>query len=299
MNLIVVYIDVLFAVNLILNFILLWTTAKIARLKLKPWRILTGAMVASFYAVCMFFPDIQLIYTMLAKFIFSLVIIAITFYIKETKLFFKTVLIFYMVSFIFGGGAMALFSFTGVGASVGAVVSNGVLYFNLPWKLLFLSTGISYAIIRIVWKAYNMRLSKSNFNTKIKISLGNESAIINALVDTGNSLRDPLSDIPVMVTEYEKIKSLLPEQMKMMIDEGREPEDIALMLADTNFHLRLIPFSSVGKDGGLMLGFKPDSASVVSEIKERSIGEIIVGICRSKLTRDGSYNALLSPEILG
>ena len=53
----VVYIDVLFILNLIINYILLWVTAKASKCHASKWRILIGLSLWALYAVVIFFPS--------------------------------------------------------------------------------------------------------------------------------------------------------------------------------------------------------------------------------------------------
>ena len=72
----VVYIDVLFAVNLIINYIILHSCSVFVDLKQNKLRISFGAVIGASYAVLVFFPDFNILYSALSKFLVSMVIVA-------------------------------------------------------------------------------------------------------------------------------------------------------------------------------------------------------------------------------
>ena len=131
-----VYIDVLFVVNLIINYVLLLASGVLSKVKRKRLRILFGAFIGALYAVLIFFPDFSVIYTTISKMLISMVIVGIAFPFYSLRSYIKTLLIFYMVSFGFGGCVLGVFYFSSIGANLGAIYSNGIFYFNLPWTVL-------------------------------------------------------------------------------------------------------------------------------------------------------------------
>ncbi len=298
----VVYIDVLFVVNLIINYILLWTTGKLSRIRISHLRLLIGAVVGAIYAVIMFFPNFQIYYTMIAKILFSIILVALAFNIARIKEFVKVLGVFYIVSFTFGGAALGLFYFTDAGVFVGALLSNGVIYFNLPWKILLISSVMAYMIIRVTWHFIQTRINKKNLHIPLCIMFDNKSICVKALIDTGNALYDPISKFPVIIVEFQAIKDLLPQEIQEIFHKCCE-NDLNLISAiisnsDWISRFRLIPFSSLGKENGLLIGFKPDEIEVVEGSTKRDLQDIIVGIYNKKLSKDETYKALLHPEVI-
>ncbi len=268
----VVYVDVLFLVNFLVNFSLLYLTGKILRLKIKYLRVFGAAGAGALYAVLMFLPELSFIYSTAAKIFSCFGIVAAAYNIRRPLLYFKTLGVFIALTLCFGGGLFALFCFTGIGAALGAVVKNGVLYLKLPWQVLFLA-----AVLLIL-------------------------CVFAALLDTGNTLSDPLSNCPVIVCEYKTLKNILPYEINTLFENGDENNfakiEKAFMSVGTKLQIRLIPFSSIGRENGLLIGFKPDSVSVFVNEKEMFSGEVTVGICNNALSDDKSFQALINPGVL-
>lgn len=288
-----VYADVLFLLNLIINYVLLSATEKIAKQPTSPPRKLLGAAVGAVYAVCMFFPQVEVLYTVAAKITVSFILVSLTFSVKKPKPFFKTVAVFYGASFIFGGICLGIFYFTGSGG--GTLISNGIFYFNLPLRTLIISTAVAYAAINGLW--HIRKRGKMRDYKKVKIYMNGRSVSVNALVDTGNMLTDPISNLPVIIAEFEILRSLLPEGFTEIYEKSRSsPENILADTENSGFirGMRIIPYFSLGSEVGMLIGFKPDAVKIGSITST----DIIIGIYGKYLSSEGNYNALLNPEII-
>ncbi len=279
-----VYIDVLFGVNFIINILLIEASGVIAAAPTVWYRTLLSAALGAAYSVCIFFPDLALMYTFIMKIAFSGFMVICAFRINELKRFFALWGAFYAVSFIFGGCVVALMSLTDLGQRSGAVYSNGVIYFDLPWQALFGSAVAAYALVMLVGRVRKKRLSREKLKRGISIYVNGRCASFTAIIDTGNSLFDPITGDPVAVCEYDELKPLL--------GEGDEP--LIEKLTKRGMKVRFIPFSSVGKEHGVMPGFKPDMVKVDG----LEIGRCVVCVCENHLSPNREYGALLNPQLM-
>ena len=294
-----VYIDVLFAVNLLINYILINGCGILSGLKRNKVRMAFGAFVGACYAVLIFFPDFSILYTTISKMLISMVIVAASFPFYSVKSYIKSLLIFYIVSFGFGGCVLAVFYFSDIGAKLGAVYSNGVFYFNLPWTVLVLSGVFFYCAVKLC-EALSARIYHgANLKKRLRLCLGNNSAEVTALLDTGNALIDPVSLSPVIIAEYKAIKPLFPEDIRNGL-ERMGSENLTWIMEEVSqkgLHTRLIPFSSLGKENGMLLGFVPDRAEIRDDCGVRVLDKCVVGIYERRLSKDKSYGALLNPYL--
>ena len=62
--------------------------------------------------------------------------------------------------------------------------------------------------------------------------------------------------------------------------------------------LKLIPFSSLGKQNGMLIGIKADRIKIKKEETENVSENIIIGIYNKSLTKRGEYNALIGVDLL-
>jgi stage II sporulation protein GA (sporulation sigma-E factor processing peptidase) len=225
--------------------------------------------------------------------------IIVTFTPDKFRDFFKLISIFYIISLAFGGAAFFLFYITGSG-----IIANGTFYIrDFPLSLLISAFALCYILLVYCWDYIQSRILKNQLKYNIVIEIDGKSAGIDAIIDTGNSLKDPISNLPVIVVEYEVLKDLLPRRLSQMFRDSGGNVDYERLCsimdnADWIYRVRLIPFSSLGKQNGMLVGVKPDKVRINHSKFSREISNVIVGIYNNKISKDGDYKALLYPEIL-
>ena len=62
--------------------------------------------------------------------------------------------------------------------------------------------------------------------------------------------------------------------------------------------IRLIPFASLGKQNGMLVGIKVEKIKIIFKEKEEYINNVIVGLYNSKMTKENSYNGLVGLDLL-
>ena len=62
--------------------------------------------------------------------------------------------------------------------------------------------------------------------------------------------------------------------------------------------IKVIPFSSLGKQNGMLLGIKGKNLKLNYKDEEKTIDKVIIGIYDKSLTKRGEYRSLLGLEIL-
>ena len=290
----VVYIDVLFGVNLFINYILLRTVGLIAGSRPRRWRTALGAVIGAAYAIAVFFPDLGLLYSLTFKLLASGLMVAAAFPVYGLRDFFRLTGLFYLVSAAFGGLSFALFFLTDWGARLGAVYSNGVVYLDIPVTALFLGALAFYGLTALVGTA--VRLSRRRGSRhKLVVELDGRRAELTALADTGNVLVDPITHAPVIVAELEALKELFDYSVRVSLGSDDLQEGLGLM-AQRGLKARLIPFSSVGERDGMMVGFVPDKASVCRGGSLLPMKNCVIGVYPHRLSPDKSYDALYNPN---
>jgi len=158
-------------------------------------------------------------------------------------------------------------------------------------------------IVRIFWDILQYRLVKEKLLKQLKIAFENKAIELSALVDTGNSLHDPLTNMPVVVVEFDAIKEILPMDIQSIFNESRENDLVTItgIISSSQWfsRFRLIPYTSLGKENGMLIGFKPDYIEILDNNEEKKgIRDVIVGIYNRALSKNEKYKALLSPELI-
>ncbi|CCQ95840.1 putative Peptidase U4 sporulation factor SpoIIGA [[Clostridium] ultunense Esp] len=296
-----IYAEYLLVENIIINYIILYVTEKITRTKTSKLRLFIAATIGSLYTLVVFFPNLRFMGKFIIKFSISVLMIILAFNPEKFNLFLKQLSAFYLTSFVFAGTVIGIFY----------IISNKFTIVKFSFKnskelIKFLTLGIGLAIILIrnIIKNHLIRINKENCLTNITISLNSKETDLIALIDTGNSLKEPISQKPVIIAEYNALKTILPELVNKAYMDNKDLDlnFIAKIMEEIGdeIKLRLIPFKSLGNDNGILIGFIPDSIKVYLANETKKLTEdIIVAIYNDKLATDEQYNGLLHPEILG
>lgn len=295
-----VYVEYLLLENAIINFIILYVTNKVTRTKTNKIRILIAAIVGSIYALVVFYPEFHYLTKFSVKVSVSILMIVIAYNPAKLKTFIKLLAYFYIISFIFAGTGLAVFYIL-----KNSDLTYHKIYFinDFTSQLLIISITFSVLLIRYVFNYFNLKLNKEDVFTEVAVTLRGKKAIFTALVDTGNSLKEPISQKPVVIVEFEAIKNILPLKLQnyYMKNKGFNLDDFTNIMVELKdeIKLRFIPFKSIGKDNGILIGFKPDELDILNEkINRRITQDIVIAIYNNKMSDGEKYKGLLHPEIL-
>jgi stage II sporulation protein GA (sporulation sigma-E factor processing peptidase) len=291
----VIYIDVLFTVNLIIDYFLLRASAAVLHRQENRLRLLGGAAIGALYAVLVFFPGMTFLYTAALKFASSLVITAAAFRWKGLKSYFLLTAVFYALSFLLGGAVLAVYMFA---SPPGLDVRNGSVYLDISPVLLIVSAAAFYIVITLASRLTG-RAGRTQELYAVKIAVGGRSAKLHALLDTGNMLSDAVSGMPVIVAEYPAVKGLIPTEVRRVFAHGAALDVSAVSGSEWAGRFRMIPYGSLGDKGGLLPAFRADSVSVAppSGGRENNLPGAVVAVCARKLSQTGGYDALIGPAV--
>lgn len=283
----VIYVDVLIAVNLFVNYFLLLTVAKFLHITVTRFRLICGAAVGAVASLIIFLPPVSAIPSLLIKLLLSAVIVFAAFGSPSWRFFLRTVGSFYLTSFGFAGLMLAIWYLT---APPGMLIKNSMLYFDISPLMLLALTVVCYAAITLLNKITGQRQPSSFFCT-VTIWNQGQCAKVSAKIDTGNSLKEPFSGFPVIVVECQSIEPLLPEAVHQYVyaaaGQRRQEPDAGL---------RLIPFRVVGGEG-ILPAFRPERVTIATAKESITVTDVYLAVSVKHLGMTG-FNALLNPELL-
>lgn len=290
----VVYADVLFVINFALDFLVLWTTAKFGHFTTTRLRLLLGSSFGAFYGVLMVYPSMSVFYSVFIKLLFSFFVVAFTFPGLTIRKFLQATSFFYLISFAMAGAMLG-------GSSI--LSQNAGVFTGMDVK----TSGLFLAgVVALILSFWGLRHLKRNWRTNqfripVQVFLGGRSLVVEALIDTGNDLRDPISRQPVMIVEYQAIKDIIPSDFRTQFERysSSDATKILEQLEESSLlpRIRLIPFSSIGKHHGMLIGFKPELLVILGQ-KKICTKDVVVCLYHKSLSPAGSYRAVLNPEVL-
>ena len=292
-----IYIDIVLIENLIMNYIILYATGIITKNKIKKIRLLISSFIGAIYVAVQYITNFKIYSNIIIKIILSILMVFIAFKPQNIKQMGKKLVLFYLTTFTFGGVATYLIY---VIKPQDIIIKNGIFVGTYVLKTIFLGAILGTIIIIIAFKISKSKMTKKDMLCKTKIKLEEKEITINTMLDTGNMLKEPISGIPVIVVERTSLYELIPKEILNHTEEilggdfRKVPEEIKNKYISK---LKMIPFSSLGKQNGMLLGIKAEKIEVLNENYENDRKDVIIGIYNKSLTKRGEYNALIGMEL--
>lgn len=256
-----VYVDLVFLLNFYFDFLLLLTTSIVLKRNASIKKIILGTIIGSLSLLFLFW-NVNSIILFLFKICIAFLMNLICFGYRDLKYTLNNVGYFYMMSIILGGFLYYLnleFSYTNIGLLFTKKNIN-------PNILIFII--ISPSILYIYYRQAKEFKSLHSLTYKILIVLKNKKEItLNAFLDTGNKLIDPITNKPIILLE------------KGIINEDKES-------------IYYIPFNSLNNHN-LLKCIKP----LYIEINNKKYKNYLLGISDKKFHLDG-VECLLNNKLM-
>lgn len=282
----------------------MWAAGKMGRLRTTLKRLLLGAFLGALYAVLIFVPALSFINIIFAKILCSLIMVLVAFGFYNIRRFLKSAAYFYLVSFVMGGAVLGSMHLFRTNPEV-IETWNGIAVNVIDFKTLWLLVGLIVAVILGVWGAAYIRknLQQGPWLVKAEVLLAGHPIEVDALVDTGNQLTDPITKDPVMILEHRKLGGVLPEKFIALLDKKEimpidQQIEVLAKWEEWQKRIRLVPFTSLGNHNGMLLALKADQVIIRDGEKIYYNTKCVVGIYHLKLCSQGSYQGLVHPDML-
>jgi stage II sporulation protein GA (sporulation sigma-E factor processing peptidase) len=298
-----VYLDIVFTINFFMDFVLLWATAKFSQLRTSWVRLAAGALVGACYSLALLLPALHFLLSFSIKVLFSIAMVYVAFPRLNLKRFVQALGYFYLVAFTMGGAMLGAIYLISKEQDLYGII-NGIFVFltNVKYTWLVAAVAAAFVLVRYGVGFLKRNFLHSFFKVPVIVRIGEKSISTQALVDTGNQLKDPLTLKPVMIVEFDVLKKILPPEMAAALGEQSEPDldRIVNSLSGSPWasRIRLVPFTSIGKYKGMLVGIRPDEVVVITADNNVRIKDIIVGVYHRPLSQEGAYRALLHPDVL-
>ncbi|MGH4137181.1 sigma-E processing peptidase SpoIIGA [Clostridium sp.] len=266
----IVYVDVLILVNFIVNLFILHVTVQTLRKRVKLMWLCLSSFLGSLYVLTVVYPKLKYLTYTPFKILVVVTMILIVFREKNILFNIKASLIYLLYSILLAG--MCMF----IQISNSKDVSFNVIIINFPYEKLLLSVMIIYILIYRIMIFVGDRKKISTLIYTVDIINKNYKKTIRAFLDTGNELREPATNLPVLIVE----RNMLSE----------------IMLEKNNTYQ--IPYTVVNGTAGRLTGFKPEYINIHVDKKTIETRDVIIAFCEYKLSKDNDYNGLMSRGLL-
>lgn len=254
----VIYVDSVFVLNTVMDYLLLLVTGRLAGVPLRRRRYILAALAGGAYAVAVFLPGWGFLAVPPVK-LAAGVLLALAAFGGE-KRFFRLALLLFAVSSAMAGCVLAL----GLLAGSRVPVVNGVFYTDVDARVLLIAAAAAYLVLAVVFRASARHAAAGNL-LPVRAGLNGRTAALTALWDTGNALREPGGGEAVLVASPGALNGLLPPEVRRLVtpEALRSPADLLepLRRAAPELRPRLLPYRAVGA-GGLLLAVRLDWAEI-------------------------------------
>ena len=280
-----------------MNSIILYATSIILKLKTKFFRILISSVIGSIYSIILYITEMKIYSSIISKIILSIIMTYVAFNPQNVKKMWKQILIFYLTSFVFGGVALYLIYFL---KPQDILMKNGMYVGENILKIILLGGIVAFVVIKISLKIIKTKISSKDMYCNIKIKLNEKEVETTAMLDTGNLVKEPITNTPVIIVESSLLYEMLPKEILNNLEEvlsgnlSNIPEEIQEKYISK---MRCIPFKSLGKENGMLLGIRADEIEVIKEDENKIIKNAIIGIYDKSLTKRGEYRALVGIDL--
>ncbi|MBD7910372.1 MULTISPECIES: sigma-E processing peptidase SpoIIGA [Clostridium] len=265
-----IYLDVVLIENFIVDLFLLSITFNVIRVEVKNKKLVLSSILGAIYTMVMIFPTLSFFSFMPIQFCVAYFMSLIIMGKERWKMAIKSTAVFLIASVTLSGICFYLAEFEN-----SYTFCNGFSINNFSLKSLVLALMIIYIIYFRAISYFRERSVINNFTFDVEIYIDDIKYLIKGFLDTGNELREPITNLPCIIIEERLFYNYKFNEDKVYY----------------------INYSAIGYEGKLK-GFKVDRVMIREEGKDFREVKAIICPCKDILSREKDFNALLSRGVV-
>lgn len=281
----VVYVDILFFINAIIGYFLLRAAMRLSGEAAPDWRLFLGAAAAGLSSLLLLLPPLPVWLMWGAKLGSGVLIVFVGFPVHSVRSFLKCCFWYLLLNLTFSG---VVFAAVYSGAAKNIRTNNLAVYFNVsPLLLIGCIAGMYLTVQLCVW-AFGRSRPARTAPFAVRFEEGGVQGT--ALVDTGLSVRDPITGAPAFLLSFPAVRDMLPpgllHTLSLYFDDG--------VMEAGGVPLRLIPTQTA-------VGTRALPAVRVRELRVGDGGaparyEQMCAVFTPERLADGSFCAIVPAE---
>ncbi len=261
------YVDSLFLVNFVMNLYILMLVNRNTFRTAAPGRLMLGAALGAGCYLLMFLLNLPVPLKLLSGAAGAVGMLPVAFPVRGLRNFLKLVEKMLIFSFCMGGALIFLLR----SIPLGEGVLTGIFGILGVGGILCVFLG------RFPWEA-----KPENSLCRVTLVRGEKQVTVWALIDSGNSLAEPISGKPVCVVEEDVFRSLW--------EEGRQL-------------YRVIPYHSIGKKRGILEGYLLPELHVEIDGMRKVFREVYIAVSPETISAADAPEAdpvkmIMNPRLL-
>ena len=271
---ITVYIDVYLFLNLFINGGTIYIVSKIKGRRIKFVRLFLADILASFLGLSICLPRMNIYFALGVKFISALGVAACAFGGKNALTMVKNAFLYISVTITYS--ALVIWCSSAFALKNIIYINNMEIYYNLP---------VTFTMVLMVFMLLTYSLvarirSITGYDSLIYdcfIELHGRKVGIQGFLDTGNSLCDIITGLPVIIIAKSAAASIIPDI------------DNFLLLKSVSERYKIIPYKTADGHKSILPAFKPDRVF----LNDNEI-DVIVAVSNDNFGIKQGFNCLLN-----
>lgn len=288
-NMQVIYIDLLFILNLVMDMYIFSLACIIRGKKVKVYRIGIASVIAALlYCLSLIIPILSRLPFNCFYFILPVLSILYLFKPESLMVFLKSYLTCLVIAWAIGGIGFYLYYYTLYWGMKTLTIAVPLLSGAILW-------GISY--FSITWlKSRRIQLV---FDYEIELRHQSKSAKLNGFLDSGNQLYT-LDGQFVTIVDSSIAKRLFNAEWVERIKKLMSSGSLEALIEEKKgkYPIYLVPFESIGCKQGVLVACEVDEMIVKRKDVCWHNRKCIIAIAPETLFQAGGYEALLHPEMI-
>lgn len=266
-----VYLDIVVFQNFIVDMFLLKITSKLVKLNVTTKRLFVSSLLGGMYTITSVVPVLKFFSKLPFQIIMANIMVFLLFGKNSIRTNLKATTTFILLSVLLSG-LCVLFILWNCNFSI---TSSKYLFLDNSIKNIIISLIIMYFLCDRMVTYFKDRTFIKNYVFNVSFEINKRKISFKGFLDTGNELREPITNLPCILVEKDILKDL---QIKK--------EDVYY-----------IPYSAIGIKGKLE-GIKIKGIKIESNKKKFKDIDAIICLCNETLSDNREFNALLSRGII-
>ena len=282
-----VYLDVVFVLNGVVNYLLLNASARLVGSICRRGRMVGAAILGAAYASLTFVPGLGFLSGVVWRILALIAMLLLAFGPSGRTI--PLGGIFLALSFALSGLVLMLSGF--LGAEVWLL--EGRAFYAIDAATLILLAGAMYLGLWLLLQG-SMAHTGGGIAAAV-IELQGRTEKLSLLRDSGNTLRDPFTGCAVPVVEWRVLARLLPEagqELRLCADDAATAME-KLHKKLPGLPMRLIPYRAVGTQRAMLLAVRCDGLRVDGKTRRG----IFVAVSPTTVSENGTYEGLIGEGV--
>lgn len=270
-----IYLDILFCVNFIIDYIILITVKTFMSISCRRLRLILGAAVGGICSFVILLPPVPSGISLFVNLITAFLVIAAAFFPVSPKMYMKLTAAFFLISFGYCGLMIAVWLLF---SPQNLIIRNSSVYISVSPLMLIITTVFCYTVLRVIIRIVS-RGSSRICDCKVSFELNGMNIECSGKIDSGSTLKEPFSGEMAVVFK----KELLGDMQDSIFSSNSVINKI-----------RVIPYTSVGGEG-LMKAVRIEKMKITTD-KESFYVSAYAAFCDSERVK--GTDALIPAELI-